>query len=753
MPYSNGLGYNYKKPNENVYPDEFFINKIIDSVNLLKEQGIPDNLCYLSLKDMTGELSAETAPRLIPKIIKALRGSRCLITFGLHLHNTGIAPAAYAAAIKACKNENWPISVDIVEGKGTGFVSAIELNEELKKIDINLLNDKQISEFKKMEKLSDKVAEDYKLIKVTEDLSGEELRKFRIPGGAYTSFSKAIKEAGFSQTLGISEEDSMLLAGNALNAVGVVMGVPFGVTPGFQNKQIAAINYLHNLINKKVIGKGMSCQYMIDEVLTSLNKNSTEKKAIEQESKNIKEFFLHNLNDNVKEFLKGTMPSPVHPTVLENINVSTSEKESHLEKYKELVKRLQKEGKIKPTSLQVKGIMMELCDNKILEEDNIDYIIDQFKTNKLLHNGRPNGKKDNGYIRRLDEGILQLIKDNKIKKGKDKEVRDLILERTSHNAIAWAIVLAEDFEKYITSPWYFEPDIRYYDSETEYHRGCKKFQQGLNPSSNADRIEQLRQIYQKGGQGGQGGPDSIKQELDIEKLKIKKFVTHFVEKNLDLMSTAAKDTNFVAQLTRQFYESQQNYISDNLSITGVPPFYLEDENESIYLNYLKNELVTFVEENKKTNYNFINEIGTIIDDTVDLIKSIEVKATQMGRIEKLFNYEVGQEVKAGYVFGSSYCAKMNSNLKMKHDGRIEEIYCKVGDNVKKGQILMKLQKPEQAEDLEVKSLEEEIKNQYVNKYSKQINQISELKIEKTTNKSYPIYDLETNSDRGDQDLS
>ena len=715
VPYSNGVGYNHQEPNENVYSDQLFIDKIIASAKIIKEQNIPAHLCHISLKDMTGELSKENAARLIPNIIDALDKQGLKIPLGLHLHDTGLAADAYVAAITACKSRNWPISIDTVEGKETGFVSAIDLHQRLEKEGINLLNQEQISKLKEIESLSNKVAQQYDLIRVKEDLQGAELREFRIAGGAYASFSKAVKDANFSQKLAISERESLLLAGNALNAVGVVMGYPFGVTPGFQNKQIAAINYLHNLVNQGVVTKDMDFAQMKTEILTSLNKNFVNQEA---EKEAIETLFLSGLNDTVREFLRGEMPHQVNSVISQNLGkrtgVLTDGKISDLANKQKLVQDLQQEGLIKPTHLQVKEAMSLLAKQGIIQEKNIDKILNVFAHNNLSYDA-PDGKGNSKYLQNLAQVIANLQEHDLVAQGQGNPdiIKNLILEKALNSNLAWATVLDGDFRKNISYPWLAEPKASDYDSRLEYDRAVKKFQEGLNPSP--DRVEQIRKLATKGNLDF-----DLKKELDIEKLKIQTSVKDFVKSNLSLVFAAAHNQDFIAQLTRQFYEAQQKNISDNLTSTGRKSLYLNDEVTRISLDYLKDEIVTLAPKNQ--NQDFANNISKIMHETKDAIESVELRAPLAGKILKV-NYAQGQEVKAGQVVCIIEAAKAEHKIIAKYAGKTSNINLKAGDLVSKNQKIIDFVSQNKVQDLPVKNIDLNKQNELLEIYKDEISYI------------------------------
>ena len=190
---------------EDFYPDEFYVNKVREAAILLKEKNLPLDKCRISLKDMTGELSAEAAKRLFPKFIEVLKEEGVNIALGTHLHNTGLAKDAYVEAIKACRKAEWPINVDTVDGKEyqTGFVSTLDLNEALQAEGIELgMTDSEKAIIERITALTDELAEEYSVVRVDETLSGEEMRLYKIAGGAFKSMQAEVIRIDIAGKLG-----------------------------------------------------------------------------------------------------------------------------------------------------------------------------------------------------------------------------------------------------------------------------------------------------------------------------------------------------------------------------------------------------------------------------------------------------------------------------------------------------------------------------------------------------------------------
>ena len=209
-----------------------------------------------------------------------------------------------------------------------------------------------------------RVAEKYSVRRVESLFSGHELRDFDIPGGGFASFSEAVKNAGIASKLDLSERDALLLAGNGLKAVAKLMGYPFAVTPGFQNKQIAALNLINNMIKEGTkLKPGMPIDDMIKNLLQELS------------DKEVETLFLQNLSKVVEEFLQGEMPADtlrkmgiettaqVHPVIRNKLGrrekLLTETAKSKLEAARKVVEKLDKEGLIKPTQTQIKAVRHE----------------------------------------------------------------------------------------------------------------------------------------------------------------------------------------------------------------------------------------------------------------------------------------------------------------------------------------------------------------------------------------------------------
>jgi hypothetical protein len=152
--------------------------------------------------------------------------------------------------------------------------------------------------------ISDGIADQYSVRRAQKDISGEALRRYQIPGGGFASFMEAVRVAGFATKLGISEKQAANLAGIALTSVGAVMGYPFAVTPGFQNKQISAFNLLTNMIAQGVITDDLPFDVLFETVETIFTKGDAPETEVR-----INTLFLPGLPPKIIRFLSGEMPA------------------------------------------------------------------------------------------------------------------------------------------------------------------------------------------------------------------------------------------------------------------------------------------------------------------------------------------------------------------------------------------------------------------------------------------------------------
>jgi acetyl/propionyl-CoA carboxylase alpha subunit/pyruvate/oxaloacetate carboxyltransferase len=642
------------------YTKEIYLKKVEDSYNAILEAGLPVNESRISLKDMIGQLDAKAVRELLPEILKKLKtlqeGKGTEIPIGLHLHDTGCAVDAYVEAIKICKQEfDYPIVIDTVECdaykpeytgknsyKNTGFVSLRELNQACLAEGIDLgLKQSQLTKLDKMGALAKIVAEKYSVRRVESLFSGEELRDFDIPGGGFASFSEAVKNAGIATKLDLSERDALLLAGNGLKAVAKLMGYPFAVTPGFQNKQIAALNLINNMIEAKRIKPGMS----IGEILEHLSKDLSDQE--------VEKFFLQNLSKVVEEFLQGEMPADtlrkmgiettaqVHPKIREKLGrrekLLTETVKSKLAAARKVVEKLDQEGLIKPTKTQIEAVAHE--------------------------------------FQGQSEDIIQKI----------------LKERAYQTHITWALELGDPnrLEAALKKPWLHEPDPKLYQGKkAEYLRAVAKSRKGKNPVPDEmeTRLEQM--------QAGKLSLDSLYEykqlKQESERLEIWRSVIIFIQSNLPGIETAlsSEHSHAMDDLYEKLYQFQEKMISSKES---KGEYYLTSNKRrhDMALDFMAAQL---------TELKAVSTVDfhTRSEHKRQEIEAFTVKAGTPGNICKLY-VKPGDVVKEGDLLLELFAMKNYHTITSSMSGIVEKVSFKENDPVNENDIVITFRKEEKNE--------------------------------------------------------
>ncbi|MFA6037678.1 MAG: biotin/lipoyl-containing protein [Legionellales bacterium] len=643
------------------YPNAIYLKKVEDSYNALLAAGLPINESRISLKDMIGQLDAKAVSELLPAIIKKLKELQkdlgTEIPIGLHLHDTGCAKAAYLEAIKICKQEDYPIAIDTVECdpyqseyvgenayRNTGFVSLRDLNKACNEIGIDLgIKPSHSAKLDKMGAIALKVAKKYSVRRVESLFSGEELRDFDIPGGAFASFSDAVTHAELGKKLGLNERDALLLAGNGLKAVAKLMGYPFAVTPGFQNKQIAALNLINNLINNlaeggKKLKSGMSNDEMIKLLLQDLSNEEVEK------------LFLNNLSGVVKEFLRGEMPADtlrkmgiettaqVHPVIREKLGRRTKLLTDIEPKHKEarsVVERLDKEGLIKPTQTQIEAVNHEF-------------------------QGQP-----------------------------DAVIQRILKERAIQTHITWALELGDPnrLEAALKKPWLREPDPKNYQGDKAgYLRALAKTKKGKNPV--ADEMEiRLTQMQQ-----GKISLDTLYDYTQLvqekERLEIWRSVLVFMKVNLDIIEAALVSDN--KQGMDKIYEDLYNFQNKIIrSKENKGEYYItfNKRRHDMALDFFAQQLTQL--NNSQSEINFHEQSHHKREE----IEAITINAFMGARVESV-SVKPGDEVKVGDELFVLQAMKIYNTFKASISGIIDKVTIKAGDMVEKDALLVSYVKEE-----------------------------------------------------------
>lgn len=643
IPYSDGDSI---KPNP--YPDELYVTKIMESARMLQKHGIPADMTILSLKDMAGELSAKNAERLVGKIIDSLEKAGMKIKIGIHSHDTGLAVDAYAAAIAVCNKRNWPLSIDTVETekytaegyKATGFASTAALNDKLKKQGIDLgFTSAQLDSLKRMAQISDEIAKDYTLGRKDSNLSGEDFRRFKIAGGAFASLVSGVQAAGIADKLGIEQNDAVRLTGEALIAVDKLMGHPFGVTPGMQNRQIGALHLLGNMINAGVLKPGMS----LEQIIATVHTNFTDKQ--------INDFFLKDLRELqpvVAEFLKGEMPAPVHPVIRNALGTRKGllmdGVESRLPKIIETANQLWQEGLIKPTKSQIDNASAMLPRITFTEE----------KTRQMA-------------IKALSNAMA------------------------FNSTVARGVVLggAANLRQSITKPWLAEPLANNYVGDAEgYARAMRLFKAGLDHRPDEAELIRKKLITAESVKITEARSKAV-ELLNRERSEIQNSVVVYLKANQKLvqdslanLQSGSTNNPFLKQIINSLYATQKSQVLARIE-EGKQYLYKEGQRIDIALEALKTELA------KSSPKDISARVSDAIKKIKDEIESSVVTAPTTGSIVNVF-VKPGDVVKKGQTLYVIEAMKMQHHVIAARDGqKISETLFKKGANVKRGDVLVK----------------------------------------------------------------
>lgn len=762
IPYSSG----------EAYPDEIYIQKALDAAKLLKASNIPLELCRISIKDMVGELDAKAASRLIPAIIGALKEAGLQVPFAMHLHNTGLANETYMAAIRACKKLDYPISVDMVEcelmnqhfieeqaWKNTGFASLLDLAPALEKEGINLTFD-QSEKLALIAKLTHEAASEYAVVRADSLLTGEKLREYHIPGGGFTSFTKAVEAmgggAGLANMLGISKKDALNVAGNALIAVGRLMGEPFAVTPGFQNKQLAALNLLQNMMNAKMLDHGMDVKKIKEIVLAKLNEEQ------------VKDLFLKGLPPVVGEFLRGEMPAEtlakikaargeakgelvtdtvatVHPAIRAafplRTGLLTDGIQPRLPAARKIAEELLMEGRIKATPLQAKAALQNLkkTNKKFynLSEFQIENLVKLFAQKSITYN-KPDGSNMPWQEMAVKE-IVKFLTNNAGHSQKNASTKaKIIVEALKYKAVqtatTWALELGstEDLRKAVQKHWWREPNPEDYGAKGRfningkpnkqgYERALEKAKKGLSPES--DELE----IMMDNVRTGKLPFDTAKQHsltiMEKEREDIRVFVSEYLAKHSNKKLVASsisellskdKSMNNLGILTENLYRLQQGIINEKAK-NGQYFVFPGERRLDITLDVLADQLadLAFATKSKELGssldvdssaQNLYQAVSKNINAKRKDIEGIEITAKLDGRMVAVHidTSEGPVHVKKGARIFTMEVMKMNIDICAQRDG---EITCLVtsGKTFAGGSVLAKYTKGKEQE--EVKSFE------------------------------------------------
>jgi acetyl/propionyl-CoA carboxylase alpha subunit len=707
IPYSSGPA----------YPDILYVEKVLDAARALKKFGIPPHESHISLKDMVGDLSKDAIKKLLPQILKALKREGLPVPFGLHAHDTGLAEDCYIAAREVCLDPefDYPLTIDTVEcapvdksftgdkaWKNTGFASTLSMHKKLiaqGKPEGLGLNVEQISIMEEMAETARDLSLLYKAKRADLSLTGEDCRDFRIAGGGFSSYSNAVGAMdlgkGLAKQLGISEKNALKIAGYALMAVGVLMGQPHPVTPGFQNKQHAALNYLKNLIDAKEIKRGMSIKNMRECILRQGDNYPP------LTNKQVEDYFLKDLNPIVERFLTGEMPVEtvndlrqkyekmgisadkilqlfgppqpgVHPAIRAKFprrtTLLTDGKESRLKDANIVAKELLTKGIIKATPTQVYFILQALQ----IEEKTIDSILAAFaKPRADLDNHSVTYDRPDGSEKPWQKTAYNVLKEFVPEAQASRITRDME-QAVLDTHTAWALMLrnTNQLKGDIANYWLHAPElVGDYDLDLA---AIHKFEAGKNPEP--DEMEKMFHQVRL-GKLPLAELKAYKQlMMQKEQADLKLFVLEYLsgKESLQLLSIALTSENkeerenAVKNLVVSLYEAQDALIRQKES-KGEYYIFPAKRKFDMTLDVLKQELNS--------------QFNKLITQTRRDIEGIVVSTLMPGNISKVHISSPPVNVKKGDVLFTIVAMKMELPIVATQDGCIEHISVVAGQNV------------------------------------------------------------------------
>ncbi|MCD6035653.1 MAG: HMGL-like [Rickettsiales bacterium] len=305
IPFSECAGRNANEPDP--YTDEYYVQKLRDSLEAAKEIGLTGDAFRISLKDMVGYLTESRAERLVSKFIQVIKEYGLTTEIGLHCHDTGLALGAYIGGIRAARSHgNWRINVDVMLGKEGGFVNLFDLKHQLHKEGIDLrITPEQNARLQTIEVLQTQLEQKFSAAKAPQIFTGEDSRKYGIPGGGQGSFITAVRQSKQAEKLRLSFEDVCHVAGYGLVRVWRDAGKPHPVTPAFQNIMLTALHILPNMLKAHMFEGRIGNRKAIEErILQTL----TDEKI---------EILYQGLPPVVSQFLRGKMPAEARSALLQ----------------------------------------------------------------------------------------------------------------------------------------------------------------------------------------------------------------------------------------------------------------------------------------------------------------------------------------------------------------------------------------------------------------------------------------------------
>ncbi len=655
-----------------IYVDEFYLAKVEEAFRLLQTAvHIPMRECSISLKDMVGQLSEERATSLIPKIIvklKALQAEAGIEeppAFALHLHDTGLAAKTYTAAIKACHALDYPILIDTVEcdentalyhgedsWKNTGFERALKIADLSAEQGIDLgITVEERGILQQIGELTNKLFERYHLVRAVPSLSGEELRDFEIPGGGFSSFSRAVagirhdNKVGLANILECSPREALLLAGAALKTVWLVMGRPFAVTPGFQMKQNFALGLIQYLLETNQLNANMSFVDLQAKLEQQPNDND------------VKILLEKYLKPDLLNFMSGEMPAEtlramgiktdaqVHPLIRKACprrqGLSNHSAEKKIDRARMVVERLYAEGKLKPTVAQEIAVKQEFPD---FHEDG-----------SAWHS--------------------------------DRDRAPIVKQRVIDTYISFALCLTEPemIESMVKQPWLARPNAsEYADNAQAYERAMRRFASNVMPKP--QELEFFFQEMKSGYLTPMLLSNYVQALLEYERTQIWARVISFIQENMaDVGRIVGGDQDVFNNSLKTLLGAQEKIINDNEALGGYYVF-PKERILQIAEDYFCQQLaeISQLSEPEKDRYSELKQAAH------EKMNESRILSPMPGTVTEI-KVKQGDAVKEGQQIATIEAMKLQHAIYADKSGVVQEVAVKQGAVVIDGQQLFILQ--------------------------------------------------------------
>lgn len=691
IPYGNGqAGQAERDPSYadfDPYPDEFYLAKVSEAIAAANASGLDDSHLVISFKAMVGDMDADTADRLMRAVVQQLKEEGSNARIGLHLHDTGLSKDAYVAAIKVAKEEDWPIIVDTAEGADTGFVNTLELDEALREQGIDLgLSDEQRTTLARIGAINEEIGADYSVKRISDALTGEDLRKYGIPGGGVAAFEAGVLQSGLAAKLNISEAEALHVAGMGLNASRQLMGWPFGVTPGFAQTQTASLH----LIGKMVEAGHLSADMSFDELKTK----TVEKLTDEQ----VQSFFLNDMPPALGKFIENNrMPIEhegvefahgPHPLVRNAHPLDeVLKKPSDARYYKTVaeVEKLQSEGLLKPSTAQAAALLTRMQSAGFIASDDAHgEVLNRLQNGNVVYD-KADGQKSDWYddaaktINAIKaDGLISDVGST----SAEGQLFGLLEEHARHSGVCRQIVLGEgnSLRDRLEKPWVGEPlATEFQNNNPEYARAVGLYQQGLNAQLDRDGAEILRQHLWAGEVDINTAYSLASKMIEQEWHEIRASAITYMEENprrvLSALESTAKDGKAAMnEAAAEIKALQDQIVAQEKAESGRQFFYSAEQRKTIAAGFFRQEVELLANSLEH------DELERIVELAENPLVSGDVKAP-MGAMVSRVMVESGQSVKKGDPIMIIEAMKMETTIQADRDGVIEAVNVQAGDTV------------------------------------------------------------------------